>query len=31
MLQTIDRALAILRKDDGYRRALESKRHLTSL
>ena len=31
MLQTIDRALAILRKDDGYRRSLESKRHLTSL
>jgi len=31
MLQTIDRALAMLRKDDGYRRSLESKRHLTSL
>lgn len=31
MLQTVDRALAILRKDDGYRRSLESKRHLTSL
>jgi radical SAM superfamily enzyme YgiQ (UPF0313 family) len=31
MLQTIDQALAILRKDDGYRRSLESKRHLTSL
>jgi len=31
MLQTIDQALDILRKDDGYRRALESKRHLTSL
>jgi radical SAM superfamily enzyme YgiQ (UPF0313 family) len=31
MLQTIDKALAILRRDDGYRRSLESKRHLTSL
>ena len=31
MLQTIDRALGILRKDDGYRRSLESKRHLTTL
>ena len=31
MLQTIDRALAILIKDDGYRRSLESKRHLTTL
>jgi len=31
MLQTIDRALAILRRDDGYRRSLESKRHLTIL
>jgi radical SAM superfamily enzyme YgiQ (UPF0313 family) len=31
MLQTIDRALATLRKDDGYRRSLESKRHLTAL
>jgi len=31
MLQTIDQALVILRKDDGYRRSLESKRHLTSL
>lgn len=31
MLQTIDRALAILSKDDGYKRSLESKRHLTTL
>jgi radical SAM superfamily enzyme YgiQ (UPF0313 family) len=31
MLQTLDRALGILRKDDGYRRSLESKRHLTAL
>jgi len=31
MIETIDRALAILRKDDGYRRSLESKRHLTTL
>lgn len=31
MLQTIDKALAILRRDDGYRRSLESKRHLTIL
>ncbi len=31
MLQTIDHALAILSKDDGYRRSLESKRHLTTL
>jgi radical SAM superfamily enzyme YgiQ (UPF0313 family) len=31
MLQTIDRALAILRKDDGCRRSLESKRSLTTL
>jgi hypothetical protein len=31
MLQTIDRALAILRKDEGYRRTLESKRNLTTL
>jgi radical SAM superfamily enzyme YgiQ (UPF0313 family) len=31
MLQTIDRALAILRTDDRYRRSLESKRHLTTL
>jgi hypothetical protein len=31
MLQTIDRALAILRKDDGYRQSLESKRYLTAL
>ena len=31
MLQTIDRALATLRKDDGHRQSLESKRHLTAL
>jgi len=31
MIQTIDRALGILRKDDGYRQSLESKRHLTAL
>lgn len=31
MLQTIDRALATLRKDDGYRQSLESKRYLTAL
>lgn len=31
MIQTIDRALSTLRKDDGYRRSLESKRYLTAL
>jgi radical SAM superfamily enzyme YgiQ (UPF0313 family) len=31
MIQTIDSALGILRKDDGYRQSLESKRHLTAL
>jgi radical SAM superfamily enzyme YgiQ (UPF0313 family) len=31
MLQTIDRALSILKEDDRYRRSLESKRHLTAL
>jgi radical SAM superfamily enzyme YgiQ (UPF0313 family) len=31
MLQTLDRALATLRKDDGYRRSLEGKRYLTAL
>jgi len=31
MLQTIDRALAMLSKDRGYRRSLEQKRHLTTL
>ena len=31
MLQTIDRALGVLRRDEGYRRSLESKRHLTAL
>ena len=31
MLQTIDQALTVLRKDEGYRRSLESKRYLTAL
>jgi len=31
MLETVDHALEDLKKDEGYRRSLEMKRHLTSL
>jgi hypothetical protein len=31
MLQTIDRAMASLERDEGYRQSLEMKRSLTNL